>query len=56
MNKKILSVIVAVGFIAIIIYNFKGTTLSTEGYAEKIIVDRQVKDTEFKKSFLGWFR
>ena len=48
MNKKILSVIVAVGFVAIMIYNFKGTTLSTEGYAEKIIADRQVKDTEFK--------
>ena len=50
MNRKILYIIVAVGFSAIMIYNFQGATLKTEGYAESILANRQEKDNEFKQS------
>jgi len=49
MNKRILSVIVVIGLAAIMIYNFQGTTLSTEGYTEKIMADRLEKDQLFKQ-------
>ena len=50
MNRKIIFTIVAIGFIAIVIYNFRGTTFSTEGYAEKIMAARQETNTTFKAS------
>lgn len=50
MNKKILSFIVAIGLIAIVIYNFQGTSKKTEGYAEDILAGRLEKDEEFKHS------
>ena len=37
-----------VGVAIITVYNFQGTSATTEGYAEKIQEDRDLKDEEFK--------
>ena len=50
MNRKILFVIIAIGLVAIVIYNFQGTSKKTEGYVEAILADRLEKNEEFKQS------
>ena len=50
MSKNILISVVIVGIAAIILYNFRGTNVNTEGYHKKILKDRVEKDKEFKES------
>ncbi|MCG8310697.1 MAG: DUF1684 domain-containing protein [Cytophagales bacterium] len=50
MSKKILFGIVAVGLLAITLYNIKGTSTRSEGYADKILAERQEKDRSFKEA------
>jgi len=50
MNKKLLFAIILVGLVAITIYNFKGASKRTEGYAEDVLTSRIEKDEEFKQS------
>ena len=49
MSKKILIGIVFIGVLAITLYNFRGTSFSTEGYQEKITKLREATDREFKE-------
>lgn len=50
MNKKILFLVVLVGVVVITIYNFRGASIKTKGYAEEILANRADKNREFKKS------
>jgi len=50
MHKKILFAIAVVGLIVITIYNFKGASKVTAGYADNLTAERLKKDEEFKMS------
>ena len=50
MNRRILLAIGAIGVVSIFIYNFKGTSVNTEGYVEEIQAKRAETDQEFKES------
>jgi uncharacterized protein (DUF1684 family) len=51
MNKRILTIALVVGIVAIGIYNIQGTTNRVEeGYREGIEADREAKDQDFKVS------
>ena len=50
MNKKILFSVIAVGVIAITIYNFRGASTKTEGYEEQVLGRRAEINDSFRES------
>lgn len=50
MNKKLLVLMVLLGFIAVAVYNFIGASTTIEGYKDKITTERKEKDVMFKQA------
>jgi len=48
MNRRILILIIILGAVAIIVYNFRGASPTTDGYIREIESGRQEKDDYFK--------